>query len=110
MNELYFDPPSKELAWLLGPCNWFGHDDVDGAEACAGICRPDVCVRPSNLTLVQDSSARFVVESVLNAAVVTEVKLRERESERRLTVFLSQRCDDVATGDSVRFVVDPVLH
>ena len=110
VNELYFDPPSKELAWLLGPCNWLGHDDVDGVEACAGICRPDVCVRPSNLTLVQDSNARFVVESVLNAAVVTEVKLRERESERRLTVFLSQRCDDVAIGDSVRFVVDPVLH
>lgn len=108
VNVLYFDPPSRELAWLLGPCNWLCQGDVDGDKASVEPGQPEVCVRPSNLTLVQDSNARFVVESVLNAAFLTEVKIRERESGRRLTVFVSQGRDEIAVGTAVRFVADAV--
>lgn len=109
VNELYLDPPSKELAWLLGPCNWLNQDDVDGGKAGVEPGQPGVCVRPSSLTLLPDSNARFVVESVLNVAFVTEVQIRERESERRLTVFVSQGCGGVVMGDTVRIVADPAL-
>ncbi len=107
VNELHFEPPTKELAWLLGPCNWLARDDVDGEKVCVEPGQPDVCVRPSSLALLPDSNARFVVESVLNAASVTEVQIRERESERRLTVFVSQRRDEVVIDAAVRLVVDP---
>jgi iron(III) transport system ATP-binding protein len=107
VNELHFEPPTKELAWLLGPCNWLNQDAIDGGKVGVEPGQPDVCVRPSSLALVQDSNARFVVESVLNAAFLTEVKIRERESERRLTVFVSQRRDEIVIGAAVRLVADP---
>jgi len=110
VNELCFDPPSRELAWLLGPCNWLDQDDVDGVKSCAEASRTHVCIRPSNLTLVPDSNARFVVESLLNAAAVTEVQIRDRDSGQRLNVFVSQQCDGFGIGDAVRIVVDPVSH
>lgn len=110
VNELYLDPPSRELAWLLGPCNWLDQDDVDAGNACVGRNQANVCVRPSSLALLPDSNARFVVESVLNAAAVTEVQIRDRDSGRRLSVFVSQRCNGFGKGSAVRIVADPVLH
>ncbi len=110
VNELYFDPPTKELAWLLGPCNWLGEEDLEGVETYVETRRPHVCVRPSKLALVRDANAPFVVESFSKAAVVTEFRIRERETGRQLDIFVSQCCHDLGIGDAVRVVVDPAAQ
>jgi iron(III) transport system ATP-binding protein len=108
VETLYLDPPSKELAWLLGPCNWLGKADYEGDRD--GLDRADgefCCVRPSQMKLEKDSSGRFVVETILRAASVIELRLRNRHSELQTEIFVLQLGDDVGVGDAVRINVRP---
>jgi iron(III) transport system ATP-binding protein len=105
VETLYFDPPSKELAWLLGPCNWLD-DQAFRSDAGLDLAgRDSCCVRPSQLELRQDSSGRFVVASILRAAFVNELQLRSLDSESVIDIFVSHLNADIAVGDSVRLAV-----
>ncbi len=50
VNELYFNPPTEEAAWLLGPANWIAKEDGWLRAAIDGD--PPVCVRPHELVVV----------------------------------------------------------
>ena len=52
VNELYFNPPTEEVAWLLGPANWIEKDDELLRSAIDGD--PPVCVRPHELLVYSD--------------------------------------------------------
>ena len=109
VDSLWRQPPTEELAWLLGPCNWLRSSDIVGNNASPEDSRHDVCfVRPSHTELRRDSGGQFIVESVLRAGSTTEVRLKERESERKLDVFVSRLNADLCAGDTVQIFVDPI--
>ena len=109
VSSLWLRPPTRELAWLLGPCNWLRLSDIVGNDASPEDTGRDVCcVRPSQLELRRNSAGQFTVESVLRAALTTEFRLRERDSERKLDVFVSRSSADLCAGDTVQIVVDPI--
>lgn len=106
VETLYRDPPSKELAWLLGPCNWL---DKDAFKADADLSLSggeSNCVRPSQLELRKDSNGQFVVAAILRGAATFELRLRSLNSESMTGIFLSQLNADIVVGDNVQLVVD----
>jgi len=80
INELYFNPPTEETAWLLGPANWIAEEDgwlraaIDGA--------PPVCVRPQEF-VVFDLSESATGASTGSLELISE---RDTGELRELTV------------------------
>jgi iron(III) transport system ATP-binding protein len=105
VNELYSDPPSKELAWLLGPCNWLNDAALKKDAGLAHAPREFSCVRPSQLELRQDSNGQFIVEKIALASAITEVRLCSLESESLVEVFVSRFNAEIAVADNVRLIV-----
>jgi thiamine transport system ATP-binding protein len=105
VETLFCDPPSNELAWLLGPCNWLDDESFRSRVGWDLAGLESRCVRPSQLELRQDSSGRFVVEAILRAASVTELRLRSLHSETMIDIFVSNLNADIAVGGSVRLTV-----
>lgn len=96
VETLCFEPPTKALAWLLGPCNWFDDDS-----------EWPVCVRPSELQVRPNVDGQFVVESFTRAATVSELKLRDRVSSACRNVFVSRMASEVRSGDAVQLAFLP---
>ena len=96
IETLYWEPPTKALAWLLGPCNWFDCDDDWPG-----------CVRPSQLEVRPDPDGRYVVESLTPAATVSELKLRDGVSGVCRDVFVSRIASEVRAGDAVQLAFLP---
>lgn len=108
VQTLYHDPPSRELAWLLGPCNWLGHAELAGNIDSLTVAVDGFrCVRPAQLNLEKHSNGPFVVETILKTASLTELRLCHRQSERQTDVFTTQLCDDLCVGDAVQVGVHP---
>ncbi len=108
VESLFNQPPTEELAWLLGPYNWLLPSDIAKNDAAPEDPDRDFCcVRPSQLELRRDAGGQFTVESVLRAASTTEIRLGDRTAERTLDVFVSRLPSDVRTGDTVQIIVDP---
>lgn len=105
VDSLWEEPPSEELAWLLGPCNWMSEGDLNGEAKPVAAKPAQLCVRPSRLGLTHDGEGPFAVESLLKTAGGAEVRLREQGAERRLEVFTTQNCEGFAIGDAVRISV-----
>ncbi len=50
INELYFNPPTEETAWLLGPANWLAGEKASMLALI--VNEPMTCVRPHELVVV----------------------------------------------------------
>lgn len=120
IRQLYLEPLTKELGWLLGPCNWFtrretAHDcpleviaDAEKAFDRLNTDRTDAGVlrlRPSQLELQSDARSRFEVRTIRPAASCMEVRLHDIDSGQCHEVFVGQIPDDVYVGDAVSVVV-----
>jgi ABC-type multidrug transport system ATPase subunit len=109
VESLWLRPPTKELAWLLGPCNWLFPSDLASNDAALEPSGRDYCcVRPAQLELRRDLGGQFTVESILRAASTTEIRLGDRSSERKIDVFVSRLNADIRTGETVQMIADPI--
>lgn len=116
VETLFVKPPTRELAWLLGPCNWFSRmpdernlplDALthDKQRSNAGVENTrSRCIRPAQLELCPDTLGRFSVESIVKAATVTEVQLRDKVSGSRNCAFVSRHSDKIRVGDVVKLI------
>ncbi|NQV25418.1 MAG: ABC transporter ATP-binding protein [Rhodopirellula sp.] len=122
MESLFLNPPTRNLAWLLGPCNWFScanGEEVDSRErlplieqvlfeenrAGPRVGDSPICVRPAQLELRPQPNSQFVVDSILLAATVVEVRLRDLSSSSCCDVFVARLSDEVRIGTAVQLVV-----
>lgn len=108
VSSLWLRPPTRELGWLLGPCNWLSSNDfVSDGSATELASREYHCVRPAQLILRRDSGGEFTIEAILRAVSLTELRLRDRHSERSLDVFVTRLSDDIGIGDTVQVTAVP---
>ncbi|MDA0808029.1 MAG: ABC transporter ATP-binding protein [Planctomycetota bacterium] len=108
VDALWHRPPTKELAWLLGPCNWLRPLDIVCEESARELVSRDYyCVRPSQLALRRNPTGQFVVEAILRTVSLTELRLRERNSSRSFDVFVTRLGDGISIGDSVQMTIVP---
>ena len=119
VHALYSEPPTRELAWLLGPCNWFGRaeNDAETAVGCLASLTRDApcgdsnhrewpaCVRPADLEVRADALGGFVVEVVAQAATVAELRLRARDSNVYYDVYVSRVAHDIGIGEAVQLAL-----
>ncbi|WP_010584060.1 ATP-binding cassette domain-containing protein [Schlesneria paludicola] len=84
VDELYERPATREIASLLGPCNWFTaeerdrwcHTDSVPFPAAAELpTAPEWCVRPERLAVTAEADAPVTVQQVHVAGAVAEIEL-----------------------------------
>lgn len=70
VDHLYFQPPDRELAWMLGPANWISATDRPPEW-------PDwpECIRPDELRLQPASDGDLKLIHVWNSGLTHEVEL-----------------------------------
>ncbi len=108
VDALWHRPPTRELAWLLGPCNWLlplGIVSEDPARELES--RDYYCVRPSQLALRRNPAGQFVVDAILRTVCLTELQLRERNSSRSFDIFVTRLGDGISIGDTVDMKLMP---
>ncbi len=88
VSSLYQRPASRELAELLGPCNWISGDEAKSwfAEDVAVIQEKKTdsdhhtCIRPEQLIVAPSAKSPLIVDEILFAGASTEVTLRDERS------------------------------
>lgn len=107
VNELYFNPPTEETAWLLGPANWCDRDNATLWELIGNDL--PICVRPHELVVVdagrlavsENVSQRLELVEVNRAGGLSELLISDVSGETRR--LRSTRCpESVAPGSQVR--------
>lgn len=99
VEELYYHPPTAELATMLGPANWIEAAEEWRLPASVGQClslphaeppsRPEAglslpyCLRPEQLAVLPEETGPFQVESARFAGSVAEVELVNERNDRR---------------------------
>ena len=114
VHQLYFEPPTRELAWLLGPCNWFGTENSQQDTSLGLRHRPSdnspACIRPAELSVIADSASSYVIESQSHAASFMTFRLRHHGSESPLTVITAPTVRTLTPGDAVRLNFSPLAE
>lgn len=84
VDDLYYRPPSVELARFLGPINWFDADDVDAwftdGPAPVPSAERAVSLRPEELLIREDPHAPLIVEQTEFSGSVGEADLKHEQS------------------------------
>ena len=90
VKDLYERPASRDLAMMLGPCNWMSADDTrewfdrdsdsipSGAAASASV--NGSCVRPERLTVEVAEGSPLRVESCRVAGTSADIDLCDERS------------------------------
>ncbi len=102
-QDLYSKPPSRELAWLLGPCNWF--DSGDEYTFWCGNDRPvRACLRPEEVQLVRSTDSGFPAEAVDFAGALLYATIRCTRTDQMRRVVA--RTDfSIRVGDHIQIEV-----
>lgn len=99
VQQLYFEPPTNELAWSLGPVNWMAADEsriwlnhVDGVERG---------YRPEKLTVASRADSRLVVKASRSCGSFAEIELLDEESGSQRRFYHRQESQVWRMGDRV---------
>lgn len=97
--DLYWRPPTPQLARGLGECNWFEpHETGPWLGAPGDQSR---ALRPEQVTLVPDDAGPTVVESSLFQGDIAEVTLRHDTAGQRLVYHRPTSANGLHAGDRV---------
>ncbi|WP_373649079.1 ATP-binding cassette domain-containing protein [Schlesneria sp. DSM 10557] len=108
--SLYHKPPTRELAELLGPCNWLASEDSQRWLNCEGPRQTEgeterslhVSIRPERITVQPHDDSALIVERSRFAGASTEVDIRdERSGTVHPFVVRSQGSTDIQPGQRV---------
>lgn len=94
--SLYQQAPTRELAELLGPCNWLSDQDVThwirsgdlDQDARGRETQTALCIRPEQLQFEANDDSPFVVDRSAFCGSSVEVELRDEQTGRRLPVVM----------------------
>jgi ABC-type multidrug transport system ATPase subunit/sugar lactone lactonase YvrE len=122
VDDLYYRPPSLELAEFLGPANWLTPDEANhwldgrgahpspdpsfpisnlGIGSGLGTRGTSRCFRPEQIMIQRCDDGPFVVESSQFAGSVAEVQLRDERTSRTRSFFHRPAADTLHPGDRV---------
>ena len=107
VSTLYESPPSKNLAELLGPCNWLSPDErttwlptMTSGES--NLSAAGLCIRPERMLVEPAEESPLIVERSLFAGASVEMELRDdRTGTLKSFVFRPQGSSKVRKGDRV---------
>ncbi|MBS0264870.1 MAG: ATP-binding cassette domain-containing protein [Planctomycetes bacterium] len=76
--ELYYNPPTADLAWALGPANWVEADEQ--ARWMTGGPSTRRCYRPEELDAEPAPNSPLVVQTSTFAGSIGELEIRDERS------------------------------
>ena len=99
VEKLYRDPPTAELAWRLGPANWFEPEET----ACwlPGVRTARKCYRPEEIAAEAAAESPLVVQSAEFSGAFGELKLRDERTGAEKTIFHRPVGDLILAGGRV---------
>lgn len=115
VTTLYHTPPSRELAELLGPCNWLSSQEVRHWLQPDGPLQESVesehaCIRPERIQIEPTNDSPLVVEHCRFAGASTEVDIRDdRSGKTRPFVVRPRGTASVRAGERIILKLLPVL-
>jgi ABC-type multidrug transport system ATPase subunit len=93
--ELYYKPESRDLAEVLGPCNWFESDEAAHELVGAGTR----CLRPEQLQLIADPEGPLEVLCVTFHGSLEEVLVHDPRTEKSRLLLHRPPCNRLKKGD-----------
>ena len=109
VDELYEAPETKELAQLLGPCNWMSAEDCRRwITGCDAHPETEICIRPEQLVIESSTEGIAEVVAVRFAGSSSEVDVVHRATGgKRGRTFIHRPTSRTAlkVGDHVLFKV-----
>lgn len=101
VDDLYYRPPSEELARYLGPVNWFTRDEI-GDWLCdppaSSGARPVVSLRAEELLIRESPDSPLVVEHTEFSGSVGEADVKHEPSGAVRRVFHRHPAGKVRAG------------
>ena len=98
VTSLYQSPPSRELAEVLGPCNWLSSIEANRwfhsrfpANATAPEISSTSCIRPESIEIELRPESPLIVEKSQFAGSVGEIELRDEGSGEVIPVIYRPR-------------------
>ncbi|MBI3863428.1 MAG: ABC transporter ATP-binding protein, partial [Planctomycetia bacterium] len=85
VQQLYYSPPSADLAWCLGPANWVG--DEDTRAWLPGRTPERRCYRPEEVCVALAEESPLIVQASKFAGSVCELELLDERSGKTRRVF-----------------------
>jgi len=103
VDELYYRPPTEELARFMGPANWLPEAELEPwmSDRRNGHAKPPTCLRPEQLAIDHCEDSPLVVESSRFAGTVAEVVVRHEPSSQKRRFFHRPAGDALRCGDHV---------
>jgi iron(III) transport system ATP-binding protein len=111
VDELYDRPRTRDLALLLGPCNWLTRSEVDNwlspcspALSVVNETMPasGTCLRPERIVVEQSPDSPLTVETTRFGGASAEIEIRdERTGRTQSFVYRPQGICRVQRGDRV---------
>lgn len=99
VSELYVNPPTPELAWMLGPANWF--ELKQHAQWMTNGSSPRRCYRPEQIRLEITSQSPLVVKSSEFCGSVAEVELVNEAIGESRRFYHRPAVNNLRPGDRV---------
>lgn len=85
VQELYYSPPSREIARFLGPINWIPRDET--LRWTGRRTERDLISRPEQIRIEPSAESPLVVQHTQFGGAVEEVRIDDLESHRTRRFF-----------------------
>ncbi len=98
-TQLYYSPPSQELALYLGPANW-----IEKQESETWLGAPlteDRCLRPESVEIVEQTESSLVVEQSRFVGPVSEVLLKDHTTQNQKRFMHRSPASPLKVGQNV---------
>ncbi|MCA9026512.1 MAG: ATP-binding cassette domain-containing protein [Planctomycetaceae bacterium] len=109
VQTLYSEPPSPQLARLLGPANWFDESDVPHWLSGAHETMQRHCIRPERLRLTPASDEGLTVHESRTIGSLVETELEHELTQDRRTIVHQQGDAPLTAGTRVLLQLCVVL-
>ncbi len=105
VDELYWHPPTRELAAFLGPANWFTPQEA--RQWLGQMSKDDLCLRPEQLVVRQSPDSPLELKSSRFAGSYNELQITHNTDGSRRTVF--QRSGNGKLESGMRIAIGTML-
>ena len=109
VNALYWNPPNRELAFSLGPANWFTASEARlWLGDAAGL---DRCLRPERINVEIDSKGLIKILDHHSGGALRTLDILHEQTLQEKTLHVMSVGPEICRGDKIRIMAaDPGMQ
>ena len=109
VDALYWNPPNRELAFSLGPANWFTASE---APLWLGdTLGQDCCLRPERIRVERDSKSQIRILNHHAGGMLRTLDVVHDQTRQEKTLYVMAVGPEIFAGDTIRLTTaEPGKH